>query len=183
MGIPTLISTSTGTGASSIEITSGIDSTYDEYMFVFTDVNASGDGSYMTVQFNASGGSGFDEVITSSAFRATHKEDDSSASLAIETYEETDGWIMSQNSGKQLFTGSNGADADQCSAGIIHLYSPASTTYVKHFTITSNWAGSGDDVTTSYVGGYINTTAAIDEIEFGINSGTFDAVIQMYGIA
>ena len=40
---PVLISTSTASGASSIDITSGIDSTYDEYMFVFTDINPATD--------------------------------------------------------------------------------------------------------------------------------------------
>ena len=35
----------------------------------------------------------------------------------------------------------------------------------------------------SYVGGYINDTTAIDNINFQMDSGNFDGVIQMYGIA
>jgi hypothetical protein len=33
-----------------------------------------------------------------------------------------------------------------------------------------------------HLAGYINTTAAIDEISFKMNSGNFDGTIQMYGI-
>ena len=58
MGIPTLISTATPSNASSVDITSGIDSTYDEYMFVFSLHNDTND-NVLWFQFNASGGSGF----------------------------------------------------------------------------------------------------------------------------
>jgi hypothetical protein len=34
-----------------------------------------------------------------------------------------------------------------------------------------------------FVAGYINDTTAIDEIQFKMDSGNFDGVIQMYGIA
>ena len=52
MGIPTLISTSTASDASSIAITSGIDSTYDEYMFVMTDIGPASDSVDFSIQFN-----------------------------------------------------------------------------------------------------------------------------------
>ena len=35
----------------------------------------------------------------------------------------------------------------------------------------------------AHVAGYFNTTSAIDAVRFGIGSGVFDGVIQMYGIA
>ena len=46
IGIPTLINTYTSTNVASVSITSGIDSTYDEYMFVMTDVNPATDGAH-----------------------------------------------------------------------------------------------------------------------------------------
>ena len=76
MGIPTLISTATASDAASVDITSGIDSTYDEYMFVLTDIHPETDRAYFSFQVNAAGGSGFNETITSSAFAAYHQEDD-----------------------------------------------------------------------------------------------------------
>ena len=77
MGIPPLISTSTASNSTSIDITSGIDSTYDEYMFVFTDINPASTTTFM-LQANVAGQSGFNETVTTTRFNAAHNEDDSS---------------------------------------------------------------------------------------------------------
>ena len=179
MGIPTLISTHTASGVSSVDITSGIDSTYDEYMFVFTDISSSGDGYNFQFQVNADGESDFDETITSTSFRAQHDEDDSPASLDYVT-----GTDQAQGTTYQIISESTGSGADECMAGILHLFSPASTTYVKHFYArTQNYTYTNISKD-SFTSGYINTTAAIDEISFAIQSAaTFSGTIQMYGIA
>jgi hypothetical protein len=63
------------------------------------------------------------------------------------------------------------------------LYDPASTTYMKHFTATGSGAVSSNGTRQIYLGGYINTTAAIDEISFKFSSGNIDAgTIHMYGV-
>tara|TARA_Y100000310_G_C20107423_1_gene545560 strand:- start:23 stop:559 length:537 start_codon:yes stop_codon:yes gene_type:complete len=178
MGIPTLIgSAHTASGADSIDITSGIDSTYDEYMFVYTNMHPNTNDTILEIQFNASGGSGFDETITSTAFRARHTESDSATELTYETdddlVQETDGIYLCHSN-------SNGADEN--AGGIIHLFNPSSTTYVKHFYAT-NTTNRGAEHDFLFCAGYINTTAAIDEIQFKMQSGTLDAVVQMYGIA
>ena len=64
MGIPTLISTSTASNAASVAITSGIDSTYDEYMFVMTDVGPATDNVVFQFQVNVAGQSGYNESIS-----------------------------------------------------------------------------------------------------------------------
>ena len=33
-----------------------------------------------------------------------------------------------------------------------------------------------------FVAGYVNTTAAIDDIQFKMSSGNMDGVIKMYGV-
>jgi len=65
----------------------------------------------------------------------------------------------------------------------MHLFSPASTTYVKHYY--SRFVGMTADpgATDSFSAGYINDADAIDEIQFKMSSGNFDGVIQLYGIA
>ena len=45
MGIPTLLSTNTASTDASVSITSNITSTYDEYMFVCTDINPGTDSA------------------------------------------------------------------------------------------------------------------------------------------
>ena len=76
-----------------------------------------------------------------------------------------------------------GNGADESCAGIMHLFSPSSTTYVKHFYATLNCVAYFDYQIVQRTAGYINDTTAIDEIQFKMSSGNFDGVIQMYGIA
>ena len=177
MGIPTLISTATASNATSVDITSGIDSTYDEYMFVFTDINPADSGQYFQFQVNATDGADYnDSLITSTAFRAYHDEADSSTELTYLT-----GQDQAQAAGFQYISLHQGNGSDEACAGILHLFSPSSTTYVKHFYSQSNTMS--DAQQSMFVAGYINDTTAIDDIRFNMSSGNFDGVIQMYGIA
>jgi hypothetical protein len=178
MGIPTLISTATASNAASVSITSGIDSTYDEYMFVFTDINPATDDAHFTCQFNESGGADFNETITSTVFRGYHAEDDSAANLAYDT-----GADQAQGTAYQHICGNVGNGADESCAGIMHLFSPSSTTFAKHFYARLNKYHAGSNTMDVFTAGYINTTAAIDEVDFKFSSGNMDGVIQLYGIA
>jgi len=180
MGIPTLISTSTASNASSVAITSGIDSTYDEYMFVITDYNPATDTEMFTFQVDDdAGNNGYNDFyITSSTFTASHTEDDSATSLAYET-----GTDLAQSQSYQMLNRNPGNGADESSVFILHLFNPSSTTYVKHFYGTSNTYYYLNWSAQMFFSGYINTTTAINAINFKPNSGNFDAVIQMYGIA
>jgi hypothetical protein len=178
-GGPILISTSTASNASSVDITSGIDSTYDEYMFVLTDINPVAAQSNFGFQVNASGQSGFNEVITSSAFGAYHRENDASTSLGYNT-----GGDQAQGTAMQQLMPNLGADTDESGACILHLFNPSSTTFVTHFYSTATWCNDDDPnyAWQFFVSGYINVTAAITEIRFLHSSGNFDGTIQMYGI-
>ena len=177
----TLISTHTADGSSiNIDITSGIDSTYDVYEFHFINIHPSGTGSsgQLLFQVNASGGSGFNETITSTAFRAYQQEDDSGGSIDYQATED-----QAQGTAYEIIMEGIHNDNDTGGSGILTLYAPSSTTYVKHFmsmTNTTLGAGTKQD----FHAGYINTTSAIDEISFKMSSGSMDAgVIKMYGLA
>ena len=175
--ILTLLSTSTASGDDSIDITSNITSTYDHYMFVCTDMNPATDTRGFRVQFNAASQTGFNETITSSVFAATHYTDDTIR------FAYTGGEDQDQGTSPQILMPAVGNGADESCAGILHLFRPASTTYIKHFYSRFHGHQASDYSVTSYVGGYINVTAAIDEISFDFDSGVMDGVIQMFGIA
>jgi len=179
MGIPTLISTHTASDAANVDITSGIDSTYDEYMFVFTDINPATDDVHFGFQVNAVGGDSFDETMTTTYFQAFHKEDDSDTPNVVYTTARD----QAQGTSYQAITEAQGNGGDESAAGILHLFNPSSTTYVKHFYSRMNDYISVNRTSDNYVAGYVNTTSAIDEISFKMTSGNFDGVIQMYGIA
>ena len=177
MGIPPLISTATASNATEVDITSGIDSTYDEYMFVFTDINAATDATDFTFQVNVDGESGYNESIVSLAFRARHYEDNSVAVLGY-----TSGQAQSGTAYQVLLSGMNN-DADGSCAGVLHVFNPSSTTFVTHWYSRVQAMSDEPASREMYMAGYINTTAAITDISFKMASGNFDGVIQIYGIA
>ena len=75
---PILISSQTASSSSTVEFTSGIDSTYDRYMFVFVNMRPSSDSVGFQFQANAVGQDGYNETITSTTHQAWHYESDSS---------------------------------------------------------------------------------------------------------
>ena len=176
-GALTKISSTTFTNQTNVSITSGIDSTYSVYIFKFIDIDAGTGDANLTFQVNASGQTGYNETITSTAFSAYQKEDNSAQALGYQT-----GWDQAQGTAFQLIAFRLKDYADACASGELHLFAPSSTTYVKHFYSTSNGM-TGTETTEIFIGGYINTTSAIDDIQFKVSSGTFDGTIAMYGIS
>ena len=185
MGIPTLIKTLTASDSASLAFVDGasdvvLDSTYDEYMFVFTDINPV-DAASLGFQVNATddAGGGYDtSLITSTSFNAAHGEDNSIASVVIQA-----GGDLAQSSANQIIANSLSNASDSSCAGVMHLFSPSSTTYVKHFYARFNDVQTDLLSDEKWTSGYINDTTAIDEIQFKFSSGNFDGVIQLFGIA
>ena len=174
-----LISTQTASSSATINFTSGIDSTYKEYIFKFYDIHASAQYSNFEFQANASGGSGFNETITSAFFEAKHNENDSEALLRYK-----DGNDQAQGTSYQNISVSAGIDNDTSCSGTLHLFNPSDTTFVKHFISTIQNYRDSDQSQISYVAGYFNTTSAIDEISFKFSSGNIDSgVIKLYGVS
>jgi len=180
---PVLISTHTASGASSVAITSGIDSTYDEYMFVITDQNPVSHAYVFGFQVSIDGGSNYNVTCTSTFFSARQKEDGSGASLLYRTAGD-----QAQGTGYQELASNVHNDADAGCAGILHLFNPTSTTYTKNFysrflSYQNDNPGTHDGGPQDCFGaGYFNTTSAVTAIRFQMNNGNFDGVIQMYGI-
>ena len=156
-----------------------LDSTYKEYVFTFKDIHAENDTSHFSFQANAAGGSGYNETITSTFFRAYHDEADSATAL-----EYTAGSDIAQGTGFQYLSDDLGNDNDQSCSGYIHLFNPSSTTFVKHFMAVGDTVGNSDYDMPGYIAGYFNTTSAIDAIQFKMASGNIDAgTIKLYGVS
>jgi hypothetical protein len=174
-----LLSTQTASTSASISFTSGIDSTYKEYIFKFYNIHPSADGEHFTWQANASGESGYNETITSSAFHASHTEANNIAAIGYDTASD-----LAEGTGYQPLMPYTGNDADMSFAGELHIFNPSSTTYITHFISRATGASQGPYHREFYIAGYINTTAAITGINFKYGSGNIDAgKIKMYGVA
>ena len=156
-----------------------LDNTYKTYVFKFISVHPASNDITFQWQANASGESGYNETITSTAFRSLHSEDDNTEGLGYLTSQDQANGTSFQN----LIDGV-GNDNDQTLSGSLHLYNPSSTTYTKHFISRTNKSHHSDYSQEYYMGGYINTTSAIDDIQFKFSSGNIDAgIFNMYGIA
>ena len=177
-GDMTLISTSTASSSATIDITSGIDSTYKEYVFKFINIHPANDDISFQFQADVGTGTSYAQTITSSHFRATHGEDASSEAVSY-----ISGGDLAQETGFQLLAGSVGNDADQNIAGILHLFDPSSTTFVKHFVGNFQSIAHSNRSNNQYPAGYFNTTTAITRVRFKFASGNIDSgTIKMYGI-
>ena len=176
----TLIATATASSSATLSFVLGLDSLYDAYEFRFDNMHPATDNSYFQFQVNAAGATGFNETVTSTSFHAYHNEAGGSTTSLAYTTDHDQG----QGTAYQDLALSVGNDNDQAASGVLTLYAPSSTTYVKHFTNHTNSAYVGDYTLQLFIAGYINVTAAIDEISFKFNNGNIDAgVIKMYGIA
>ena len=174
----TLITTNTSSNAASSSFTSSIDSTYKLYIFKFYDVNPATDNADFTFQVNATDGADYnDSAITSTTFSAELADDNTQQYFRYNT-----GKDQAQGTGFQVLAAEMGSDADESCAGELHLFNPASTTYVKHFYSRIHLSHYGGRQWDYYAGGYINDTTAIDDIQFKMSSGNMDAVIKMYGV-
>jgi len=174
-----LLSTQTASASASISFTSGIDSTYDEYIFKFINCHPATD--QVSFDFNGStdGGSNYNVTKTTTWFEAYHDEADTSTTLQYRT----DLDLAQSTSFKKLghFIGN---DNDQSGSGYLHLFAPSSTTYVKHFIAVSQNSHGGDYSYNNFAAGYFNTTSAINAIRFQMSSGNIDdGIIKMYGVA
>ena len=179
--IKTLTTSSSGTltfhhGTSDVIL----DSTYKHYMFEFINIHPSSNDSYFTFQANAVGESGFNETITSSMFRAFQKEDSSNNALS---YENGD-YDLDQETVFQVLNDSVGTDTDQSTCGRLMIFEPSSTVFVKHWAYQGVENAADDKVQNTHTTGYFNTTAALDEFQFKMNTGNMDTgSIKLYGIS
>ena len=173
-----LISTQTASSSSTISFTSGIDSTYKEYIFKFINIHPSNDNVDFYVNFSVDGGSNYNVTKTTLYFRANHVEDASEESLAYRANED-----VADGTGVTIMLQQGGNDNDQSGSGTLHLFDPSNTTFQKHFIARVQGMAHNDQILSDFMAGYLNTTSAIDAVQFSIEAGTIDSgTIKMYGV-
>ena len=112
-------------------------------------------------------------------FEAYQNEAGTSTSLAYVT-----DYDLAQGTGIQRLGFAGWSEADESCAGTMHLFDPASTTFVKHFISEVHGYHSSDLAINTFVSGYCNVTAAIDGVQFTMASGNIDSgTIKLYGVS
>ena len=177
-----LISTQTASSSATIDFTSGIDSTYKEYIFKFIDIHPATDKANFQFQVDTGTNTNYNQTITSTFFVAYNQEDSGTTGLAYDGNHDQAQGTAFQDIAKEI----NG-DNDGCGSGTLHLFNPSSTTFVKHFICRSQVyvaPSSGTDFSQDMnTAGYINTTTALTRVRFKFSSGNIDSVtIKLYEV-
>ena len=176
-----LISTQTASSSSTLSFTSGLDSTYKEYIFQFINIHPATDNVEFYFNMSIDGGSNYNVTKTTTGFSAYQDEAGSSTALAYDTSGD-----LAQGTGYLQLNqnGTLGNDNDQSLSGSLHLFSPSDTTFVKHFLGTVQYCETTNYSINSFVAGYGNTTSAINAVDFKMSSGNIDSgVIKLYGVS
>ena len=183
----TLVSTHPVTSSTAaIEITSGIDNTYDEYQFHFYNLVPVNDGVDWQFQVDTGMNTNWNMYITSAAWNAWHKEGNVSDDAE---YNGTDDQANADQVYQNL-TGTVGSDSYEALSGVMSLFAPASTVFLKQFIsrctareedyARDHWR-SGMIGTAGYTSGGTETTA-ITRIRFRFESCNIETgVVKMFG--
>jgi hypothetical protein len=171
------ISKATASASASIEFTSGIDSSYKEYVFYFVNCHPATDNVFLGHQADVSGGSSYAQTCTNTMFYTRHGESDSPADL---DYYASDDQAQGTGINKMVQLG-NGSD--ECGSGYLHIFNPSSTTFVKHFISDMSGYHPSDQNMRIFNAGYYNTTSALDRFQFKMTSGNIDSgEILLFGV-
>jgi|SRR5210317_279003 hypothetical protein len=180
LGNQVLISEQTASASASISFTSGIDSTYPIYKFEWSDIHPQNNAIQFEMNLSTDSGSNYNVTKTSTAWNTSNKENDTYNDLTYRT-----AWDLAQSTSNQILCQELGNESDMSASGELYLFSPSSTTYVKHWIGTSTYVQNfgGVGTLTIFTAGYANTTSAINAIKFQMSSGNIDAgTIKLYGI-
>ena len=158
-----LLNTQTATGATTVEITSGIDSTYDEYMVVVTNWHTSSDNVWL--QFQA--GTGYNSNTTTSFWKAQQNPTGNGSAGSDKI---------------RIMQGQSNATAETM-GGIFHIFQPSRTDIYKKWFWETIGIYETPGVVSNYLGGIFNANGAIDSIEFSQSAGNIDGgTFQLFGV-
>ena len=156
-----------------------LDSTYKEYLFILKDIHGSINDRRLEFNVSIDGGSNYNVAKTSTAFEAYHYENNGAAAAGYVASRD-----LAEGTGFQILTSEAGADNEECACGTIHLFNPASTTFVKHYISRMVDKNPAPAAVVNHVAGYANTTSAVNAVQFKMLAGNIDAgTITLYGIS
>tara|TARA_B100001939_G_C16772468_1_gene543276 strand:- start:63 stop:689 length:627 start_codon:yes stop_codon:yes gene_type:complete len=182
-GKMTLIKEQTASSSSSISFVDGsssvvFDNTYPIYLFKFINIHTSQDNTQLQFNCSSDSGSNYNVTKTTTHFYAYHNEGGSDQAL---TY--AGGSDLAQSTSAQPLGIGLGTDNDQSLSGELMFFDPSNTVFVKHFLARTNNIMYHNYSLDSYSAGYMNTSSAVDAVQFSMNSGNIDSgTIKLYGI-
>jgi hypothetical protein len=177
-GAMILISTQTASNSATISFTSGIDSTYKEYIFKFINVHPVTNSTMFTFQVDTGTNTNYNQTITSCLWNAAHNEGGTESIFGYQTTLD-----QSQGTAFQKLANNTGNENDEGLSGTLTIFDPSNTTFTKFFQSRVNELHNENYSFDTYCAGYVNTTTAITRAQFKFESGNIDSgTIKLYGI-
>jgi hypothetical protein len=173
-----LLSTQTASSSATISFTTGLDSTYDQYIFKFINIHPATNSVEFQFNMSTDGGSNYNVTKTSTFFYSFQNEAGNQTGLQYAADND-----LAQSTAFQDLSRDTGNTNDENCSGSLSLFNPSSTTYVKHFIANTSDYVINDYNRNTFIAGYGNTTSAVNAIQFKFSSGNIDdGIIKMYGV-
>ena len=171
-----LISTSTtSSGVSEIDITSGIDSTYTKYMISIINLHPASDSTLRVRFFTGTGGS--QAVDTANNYRTSMIGFRNDRTSEINQGDSADSYM-------DAFNQNVGDEAYQSFSANVYLINPSETTFNKIFHGEFAQVDDNSRIAHGIVGCRYMSTNAITGLRFYMSTGNIDnAIIKLYGIS
>ena len=167
-GTHVLLSTTTASSASAIEIESNINSTYHTYMFDFEGLTGTSNSVHLQCRMKHSGGS----YVSSGSYEY--------------------GFTRAQNNGSSFATGTNATKVQMFEVfssasnsnlnGRMLLFNPSSSSFDTHVQFKMTGQLDGDFTCTTDGGGRIDDTTPVVGVQFTFSSGNISGKVKLYGI-
>jgi len=155
------------------------DNTYKTYIFSLLNLHPETNSVYPQFNFSTDSGSNYNVTKTSTSFFSYQGEAGDGHSVQYDS-----GTDLAQSTSYQRLTSSStvGNENDESMSGLLHVFDPSSTTFVKHFIARTMNPHHVETEVDSYFAGYGNTSSAINAINFQMSSGNMTGTIKMYGL-
>ena len=182
-GSMTLIKTLTASSSSTLSFVDGsssvvLDNTYPIYIFKFINCHPATNTALLTFQADTGTNTNYNQTMTTTVFRANQAEDDGGAAMSYRPSSD-----QAQGTSFQEISQAISNDNDSGVSGVLKIFNPSSSVFVKHFIGKTNTAQATPNSQATYFAGYFNTTTALTRFQFKMSSGNIDSgTIKLYGI-
>ena len=168
------ISGTTISNVASVAFT-GIDSTYDTYVFMLNNIVPASDGVHLKMRTSTDGGSSFDNTSGDYDYRSAAIND----SGTFESTGSTSSGTMTLSQG----TSNLGSASGESVSSIVYLFQPSNSSLFTTMSYTGTAIYSNGSMRPQFGSGARMAAEDVDAVQFFMNSGNLESgVISMYGV-
>ena len=166
----THLSTVTASGASTVDVETALNATYDAYKLIVSDMTVSNDGAQIQGLMKIGG-----SYITSGTYDFLHKRlaVDASGNTYSDGFGTSSNFIVAQSMGNDSYASANFE---------LNIYNPADTAIRHVVRFLGSYYEDDNDIHHVYGIGQNSTTGALTGIRFQPSAGTISGNFRLYGI-